>query len=77
MDCDAEQFEASRFLTETLYCLTNSYDVVDYIKWPLFSDPESIEPYRPFAMLDCSGIYIPLLDEDGPVLFVLADKINT
>lgn len=62
------------FLRETLYRLAHSYDVVDYIEWPLISDPQSVEPYRPFAQLGITDCYFPLLDEDGPVLFVITDK---
>lgn len=66
--------EASSFLTETLYRLAYSYDVVDYIEWPLFPDPRSIDPHRRFSTLALTGTYFPLLDEDGPVLFVTSDK---
>lgn len=62
------------FLTETLYRLAHSYDVIDYIKWPLFPDPQSIDPHRPFATLATTETYFPLLDEDGPILFVTSNK---
>ena len=62
------------FLHETLYQLAHSYDVVDYIEWPLIPDSQSIEPYRPFATLALTDTYFPLLDEDGPVLFMTTDK---
>jgi len=70
----AENSGVGSFLHETLYRLANSYDVVDYIEWALIGDPQSVEPYRPFATLAITDIYYPLLDEDGPVLFVIADK---
>ncbi len=70
----AENSGVSSFLRETLYRLAHSYDVVDHIEWPLIPDPQSVEPYRPFATLAITDIYFPFLDEDGPVLFVTTDK---
>ncbi|SMP48111.1 hypothetical protein SAMN06265222_102382 [Neorhodopirellula lusitana] len=70
----AENGEAGSFLRETLYRLAHSYDVVDHIEWPLVGDTQSAEPDRPFALLAITGIYFPLLDEDGPVLFVITDN---
>jgi hypothetical protein len=69
----AENLEAGSFLRETLYRLTHSYEVADYIEWPLFPDPQSIDPFRGFALLALSGKYYPMLDAHGPVLFVVAD----
>jgi hypothetical protein len=69
----AENLEAGSFLRETLYRLAHSYDVVDYVEWPLFPDPQSIDPFRGFALLALSNKYYPMLDADGPVLFVVAD----
>ncbi|MCR9197660.1 MAG: hypothetical protein NXI04_03355 [Planctomycetaceae bacterium] len=69
-----ENKTASSFLNETLYQLAQSYDVADHVAWPLFGDPESVELYLPFATLALSGIYFPLLDEDGPVLFIMANE---
>lgn len=63
--------EASSFLTETLYRLAHSYEVADYVKWPLFTDARSIDPHKPLATLILSGGYYPVLDEDGPVLFAV------
>jgi hypothetical protein len=68
-----ENLEASSFLTETLYRLTHSYDVVDYIEWPLYPDPQSIDPFRGYALLALSNRYYPMLDATGPVLFVVDD----
>lgn len=72
----AEYGEALSFLNETLYRLAHSYDVVDYIGWPMIPDPKSVDPYRPFATLGITHIYFPLLDEEGPVLFVIIDNIG-
>jgi len=69
-----ENCGVSSFLSETLYRLAHSYEVVDYIEWPLFPDPRSIDPHRPFAILALTRTYFPLLDEDGPVLFVISAK---
>jgi hypothetical protein len=69
----AVNLETGSFLRETLYRLAHSYDVVDYIEWPLFPDPQSIDPFRGFALLALSGKYYPMLDADGPVLFVVVD----
>jgi hypothetical protein len=69
----AENLEAGSFLSETLYRLAHSYDVADYIEWPLFPDPQSIDPFRGFALLAMSDKYYPMLDAEGPVLFVVAD----
>jgi hypothetical protein len=69
----AENLEAGSFLRETLYRLAHSYDVVDYVEWPLFPDPQAIDPFRGFALLALSDKYYPMLDADGPVLFVVAD----
>ncbi len=69
----AENLQAHWFLDETLYRLAHSYDVADYVDWPLFPDPQSIDPFRGFALLALSDKYYPLLDSDGPVLFVVTD----
>src|SRR3712207_7145915 len=42
----AENLEAGSFLRETLYQLAHSYDVVDYIEWPLFPDPQDRKSTR-------------------------------
>ncbi|MEL7500817.1 MAG: hypothetical protein AAFN77_24705 [Planctomycetota bacterium] len=70
---DSQDGEAGSFLNETLYRLANSYDVASYIKWPLFPDPNSVDPYRSFALLSITNCYYPLLDTEGPVLFVATD----
>jgi hypothetical protein len=70
----AEHLGVRSFLSETLYRLAHSNDVRDYIGWPLIPDPQSVNPYRPFAALGITHIYFPLLDEDGPVLFITIDK---
>jgi len=70
----SENGQAASFLRETLYRLAHSYDVVDHIKWPLIPNSQSVEPYRAFATLALTGTYFPLLDEEGPVLFVTTDK---
>jgi hypothetical protein len=69
----AENLEARSFVRETLYRLAHSYDVADYIEWPLFPDPQSIDPFLGFALLALSDKYYPLLDADGPVLFVVTN----
>lgn len=70
----AENLEARSFLRETLYRLAHSYDVVDYVTWPLLHDPHSIDPFRGFALLAVSGEYLPML-ADSPVLFVVTDGV--
>ncbi len=70
----AENLETGSFLRETLYRLAYSYDVVDYIEWPLFPDPQTIDPFRDFALLALSDEYFPML-ADGPVLFVVTDCV--
>jgi hypothetical protein len=74
---DSEVAEAGSFLRETLYRLANSYDVADYVDWPLFPDPQSVDPHRSFALLALCDAYSPLLDADGPVLFVATDRVAT
>ena len=69
-----ENAQAGSFLRETLYRLAHSYDVVDHIEWPLIPNSQTVEPYRPFAILALTGRYFPLMDEEGPVLFVTTDK---
>lgn len=69
-----ENSGVSSFLRETLYRLAHSYDVVDHIDWPLIHDPQSLDPYRSFARLGVTDNYWPLLDKDGPVLFVTTDR---
>ena len=69
-----ENARAESFLRETLYRLAHSYDVVDHIQWPLISNSQTVEPFRPFALLALAGRYFPLLDAEGPVLFVTTDK---
>lgn len=64
---------ANSFLHDTLYQLSQSYDVADHVSWPLFGDPATVELYRPLAILSLTGKYFPLLDENGPVLFVLVN----
>lgn len=68
-----EDRSVGSFLSETLYRLAHSYDVANYVKWPLLPDPQSIDPFRGFALLALSDKYYPMLDADGPVLFVVAD----
>ena len=70
---DGEIGAAASFLHETLYRLANSYEVADYIDWPLCPDPNSIDPHRGFALLVLSFTYYPLLDAEGPVLFTIED----
>ena len=70
----AENREARWFLRETLYRLANSYDVADYVDWPLFPDTQSIDPFRGFALLTLSDKYYPML-ADGPTLFVVTDCV--
>lgn len=70
-NASSENSMASSFLNETLYQLAQSYDVADHIAWPLFGDPQATELYRPFATLALSQTCFPLLDDDGPVLFVV------
>lgn len=72
----SEVANAGAFLGETLYRLANSYDVADYVDWPLLPDPESIDPFRSFATLALSNKYYPLIDADGPVLFVETDEVR-
>jgi hypothetical protein len=72
---DEETLEVKPFLSETLYRLAYSYDVADYVTWPLFPDPQAIDPYRGFALLAFSDVYFPLLDADGPVLFIATDRL--
>lgn len=67
-----ECLEAGSFLRETLYRLAHSYDVADYVGWPLLPDSQSIDPFRGFALLALSDEYFPML-VDGPVLFVVTD----
>jgi hypothetical protein len=69
----AENRGVGSFLLETLYRLAYSYDVADYVRWPLSPDPQSVDPFRVFALLALSDKYYPMLDADGPVLFVVAD----
>lgn len=68
-----EASSVSEFLTETLYRLASYYEVVDYIKWPLYEDPDGIEPHEPIAKLVMGGQYYAMLDENGPVLFVVTE----
>lgn len=65
---------ACRFLTETLYRAASNYDVIDYIRWPLFPDPNSIDLYREFALIGVTSKYFALLDSGGPLLFVDNDR---
>jgi len=75
-DCVApENLQAGSFLRETLYRLADFSDVADYIDWPLFPDPQSIDPFRGFALLALSDQYYPQLDADGPVLFVTTESV--
>ena len=66
--------EISDFLVETLYRLASSYQVAEYILWPLFADPKSINPHRHFAMLELTHRYQAQLGEDGPILFIQTDS---
>ncbi len=70
----AENQEAASFLQETLYQLGQSYDIVDYVTWPLFPAREGPDLYQPFARLAVTDTYFPLLDDEGPVLFVVTDR---
>lgn len=65
-----EKCEVRYFVRETLYRLAHSYEIANYIDWPLFSDPKRINPYRSFAELALTNQYFPSLDEEGPVLFL-------
>lgn len=67
--------EAHHFLHETLYRLAHAYDVVDYVDWPLTPDPHSIDPHRGLALLAVTNEYYPAL-ADGPVLFVVTDRVG-
>ena len=65
--------EINDFLSETLYRLASSYNVAEYVLWPLYVDPNSVDPQRHFAILDLSDRYSARLAEDGPTLFVRTD----
>lgn len=73
LDGGDEAFLVSDFLTETLYRFAYSYEVLDYITWPLYADPDGIEPHEPIAKLVMGSQYYALLDEDGPLLVVVDD----
>ncbi len=70
---DEDKSKAGSFLCETLYRLAHSYDVVDYITWPLYPDPDRIDPFRNFALLALTNRYYPGLDANGPILFVVTN----
>ena len=65
--------QAMVFLGETLYRLASSYDVADYVSWPLMPalDPP-VDPMRCFAELAFTDFFARL-GADGPVLFVEID----
>ncbi len=68
-----EAFKAPCFLRETLYRLANSYEIVDYIYWPIYLDRDGVDPHQPIAKLVIGSKYYAMLDDEGPVLFIVSD----
>ncbi|MEM8672243.1 MAG: hypothetical protein AAGG48_32310 [Planctomycetota bacterium] len=65
--------EIDGFLSETLYRLASSYDIAEYILWPLYVDHNFIDPQRHFAILDVCDRFTVRLAKDGPTLFITTD----
>ena len=74
MDCtDSLSVEIRGFLNETLYRVASSFDITEYILWPLYVDKNEIDPQRHFAMLNATGTYFARISADGPTLFIIDD----
>jgi len=60
--------DAFHFLSEPLYQLAASYEVADWVRWPLCASPEADDPTLPIYQLATGG-WSPGWDDQGVFLF--------
>ena len=60
--------KAFYFLSEPLYQLAASYEVADWIRWPLCASPDADDPTLPIYQLATGG-WSPGWDDQGAFLF--------
>ena len=67
--------DAFHFLSEPLYQLAASYEVADWVRWPLCASPDADDPTLPIYQLATGG-WSPGWDDQGVFLFDRRDELN-